>query len=286
MPDAPACAVWAWFMPPQAPHDVLFQIADDVYRAFCTVLTLRRLLAAAGIPLQEAVSWTVQGMSYPVQGGMNPLLDQPVPPPGPAGIAVKLRMPSDPIAAAVAPMPVASGSPEQSSAPPSAGARSVLEAIDAEWQSIILLERQLDALRRQLSGVQGTMQTLNRDLDPDERLYSDSMDKKDWSDTRRWLRDALAHVSKAIRSHDIGVTSAAGSRRRFEQLYKDYVEPRRPFPGMEAEQLAFEQHRKTTQSLLQQMQSTHAFATRDGIQRAQQVLARIAVRVRAARAKR
>ena len=164
-------------------------------------------------------------------------------------------------------------------------ARNTLEAIDAEWQSIIQIERQLEAVRRQLGGMQATLQSLNRDLDADERLFADNLDKKDWQDARRWLRDALAHVSRYIRAHDIGVTSSAGNRRRFEELYVQFVEPRRPFPHMEAEQLAFEQHRKTNQNLLVQMQSTHASAARDGVQRARMVLSRIAAKVRKARSK-
>ncbi len=299
IPDVPSCPVWVWFKPYAAPQDAVYQIPDDAFRAFGALITPRRLLAAVGIDAAQAYSWTVQGVTCEGQGGANPLLDQPLPFPGPAGIAFHMLVPVAgpvpilPMSAVppATPLPVAQVQVAQAPVGPvspaaSGGSLNTLEAIDADWRSIIQIERQLDAVRRQLGGIQGTLQSLNRDLGSDERLYADNLDKKAWQDTRRWLREALAQVSKYIRAHDIGVTSSAGSRRRFEQVYREFVEPRRPFPGMDAEQLAFEQHRKTTQNLLVQMQSTYASAARDGVQRAQLVLNRIAAKVRSARAKR
>lgn len=284
VPQSPACPVWAWYKPPQAPNDVVLQIPDEAYRTVPNGITLRELLNAADIPLREASAWTVHGLTFPVEGGANPLLDQPLPPAGPAGIVVHVQAPDLPLPRSE---PLTSNSPQvHGTSEPLAASQAVLEAINAEWHAIIQHERQVDALRRQLGAVQGTLQSLNRDLDPDERLYADTLDKKDWQDTRRWLRDALALVGKTIRAHDIGATSAAGNRRRFEELYKQFVEPRIPFPGMELERLAFEQHRKNNQSLITHMQTAHAFAARDGVQRAQQVLSRIAAKVRTARAKR
>ncbi len=290
IPGVPSCPVWVWFKPYAAPQDIVFQIPDDAFGVYGGVLTPRRLLASVGLDAAQADSWTVQGVTYDAQGWASSLLDQPLPLPGPAGVAVHMPAPATtPVQAAPSgTVPLAVPVSPVVQVPPAAsgGSLNTLEAIDADWQSIVQIERQLDAVRRQLGGIQGTLQSLNRDLDSDERLFADNHDKKEWQDTRRWLREALAHVSKYIRAHDIGVTSSAGSRRRFEQIYREFIEPRRPFPGMEAEQLAFEQHRKTTQNLLVQMQTTYASAARDGVQRAQSVLNRIAAKVRAARAKR
>ncbi|MBX3439282.1 MAG: hypothetical protein KF861_17460 [Planctomycetaceae bacterium] len=279
--DRAECVAWAWYRPALAPQSVHFQIPEDVHRSSSGALTLRRLLEAGGIASHEALSWTILGMTYPVLQGANPLLDQPLPVPGPAGISVQIASPLSTVPTIVPPLGAIDPVQE-----PSGAASPVLEALNAEWLAIVQIERQVDALRRQLGSVQGTLQSLNRDLDPDERLYSDSQEKREWQDARRWLRDALSQVSKAIRAHDIGVTSAAGNRRRFEQLYKDFIEPRQPFPGMDVERMVFEQHRKNNSNLVMQMQSAHAFAARDGVQRAQAVLSRIAARVRGARAKR
>jgi hypothetical protein len=288
IPELPSCQFWVWFKPSQAPHSVLFQIPEGIWRAHAPALTLRRIVAAAGIDASGVHSWALNGVTCDAQGGANPLLDQPVPLPVPPGIAVQMAVPlATPAMTAAPPVPQpAVAAAVTPGAPLTAEGRNVLEAIDAEWQAIIQIERQLEAVRRQLGGIQATLQSLNRDLDADERLYADNLDKKEWQDARRWLREALAHVSRYIRAHDIGVTSSAGNRRRFEEIYLQFVEPRRSFPALEAEQLAFEQHRKTNQNLLLQMQSTYAAAARDGVQRARMVLSRIASKVRAARAKR
>jgi hypothetical protein len=288
IPELPSCKFWAWFKPSQAPHSVLFQIPEGIWRTHVAALTLRRILSAAGLDAAGVHSWTLNGVTCAAQGGAHPLLDQPIPLPAPPGIAVQMNVPiaAPPISAAPpVPQPAVTAAVAPA-APLNAQARNLLEAIDAEWQAIIQIERQLEAVRRQLGGLQATLQSLNRDLDADERLFADNLDKKDWQDARRWLRDALAHVSRYIRAHDIGATSSAGNRRRFEELYGQFVEPRRPFPAMEAEQFAFEQHRKTSQNLLLQMQSTQAAAARDAVQRARMVLSRIAAKVRAARSKR
>src|SRR5690606_18464790 len=95
-----------------------------------------------------------------------------------------------------------------------------LQAFEADWHALLTLETQLAAARKQLGALQGQLQSLNRDLSPDERLAADNQDNKDWQDARRWLRDALASVSRWIRDHDIGMVSAAGNRNHFEQIYE------------------------------------------------------------------
>ncbi len=285
VPPLSGCVLWGWIKPAQAPADLLIHVPVETYRTYGASLTLRGIVIAAGVDPSQVVTWTVQGMSYEAQGGTNRLLDQPLPFPGPQGISVRVaagRSAAVPITAAppsVAAMPT-------SGVPASGEALITLEAIDAEWQTIITIERQLEAVRRKLGDIQGQLGSLNRDLSSDERLFSSAQDKKDWDDARRFLRDNLAQVGRYIRAHDIGVTSTAGHRKRFLEVYERFIEPKLAFPGMEAEQFAFEQHRKTSQTLLLQMQTTHAAAARDGVQRARMVMARIAAKVQMGRNKR
>ncbi len=284
VPHLPGCVLWGWAKPVSDPSGLLINVQEEVYQAFGPALTLRGIVAAAGINPAHVAAWTILGMTYEGQGGANPLFDQPLPFPGPQGIAVHLSM--SPVAApmrgTVAPQPAM----PTTSAPASGNALPALEAIDAEWQTIIQIERQLEAARRKLGDIQGQLGSLNRDLGSDERLFSSAQDKKDWDDARRFLRDNLAQVGRYIRAHDIGVTSTAGNRKHFKEVFERFVEPKQAFPGMEAEQLAFEQHRKTSQTLLLQMQNAHAAAARDGVQRSRSVLARIAAKVQMGRNKR
>ncbi|MCA9109141.1 MAG: hypothetical protein KDA52_04275 [Planctomycetaceae bacterium] len=280
----PGCVVWGWFKPAAAPQSVMINVPDNIYQVYGPALTLRMVMHSTGFDASQVQAWTIQGITYESQRGANPLLDQPLPYPGPQGIAIhfgSVATPTMSIAPAQSMMPMPA-----SSTPATGNELFTLEAIATEWQSIILLETQLDAARRKLGDIQGQLSSLNRDLGSDERLLSSAQDKKDWEDARRFLRDNLFQVGRYIREYDIGVTSSAGNRKHFEEVYVQFVEPRQAFPGMEQEQLAFEQHRKTGQTLLQHMQTAHAAAARDGIQRARSVLTRIAAKVRTGRHKR
>jgi hypothetical protein len=298
---SPGCVVWAWFKPASAPSDILLQIPAETHAA-CGPISLRRALQSLGLPVESAFSWSVQGATWPTLGGANPLLDQPLPLPGPWGnpaISVRMYSQTPPAMPSVLPqaapaMPLTPLQGPQIAGPPHAGAgrpadlsdERALMTFNADWHALLTLETQLSAARKQLGALQGQLQSLNRDLSPDERLAADNQDRKDWQDARRWLRDALAVVARWIRDHDIGMVSAAGNRNRFEQIYEQHVVPKQSFPGLAAACQEFEQHRRTAQHLLTQMQSAQQNASRDGVNRARQVLQRIAAKVRKANEKR
>jgi hypothetical protein len=293
-PGQPGCGLWAWFKPAAAPTDILLQVPAEAHAA-CGPISLRRALQMLGVPVESAVSWSVQGAMFAVQGGANPLLDQPLPSPGPWGDpAISVRLAAQEVPVAAPPVRTTTALPMSSPTPAGVGAPAAsdisderaLHAFEADWHALLTLETQLSSARKQLGALQGQLQSLNRDLSPDERLAADNQDTKDWQDARRWLRDALASVSRWIRDHDIGMVSAAGNRNRFEQIYQQHVVPRRPFAGLAAACHEFEQHRKTAQHLLIQMQLAQQNASRDAVNRARQVLNRIAAKVRKAKEKR
>jgi hypothetical protein len=171
-------------------------------------------------------------------------------------------------------------------ASPRSDTAAVFSRIEADWNAILLMENHQDAARKQLNGMQMRLNALNRDLNVEEARAADSADRVDWQEARRWLRDVAARVSRFIKEHDVGTTSNAGMRLQFESIYREHVQPRRPFPGMEQSAREFEMHRKTMQHLLANMQTALAQAATDGEKRAQMVLSRIAARVRTQRAKR
>ncbi len=274
--DKPDCRFWVWFRPPNDPASLMLQIPAKRFAPFNEDLTLRRLLLAAGVESSHVVSWTVEGETFDAHGGANTQLDQPVPAPQPEqNTSISVRLNVDPANAHTPFVP-----------PPIYDPQRMLESINADWQAVLLLERQLEALRRQLTTTDSKLQSLNRALSPEEHACSDNNDRKEWQDTRRWLRDALAQVSRCTRAFDIGIVSVAGNRKWFEQIYDDFVRQSKPFPELPMAQQAFQQHRKTTQTLLAKMQSAQSMAASDGIARAQQVLGRIAAKVREAKAKR
>lgn len=314
LPGLPQSPVWLWFgagevhvsVPPET-HAPPWNPAGPL------PVTARMLAAAAGLDAARVAGWSAFGQSFDAQGGANPLLDQPLPPTPGTPVQVTFTIAAAPAPAvppagqadsgllgvlAAAPQvdgAVAAAPPSDWKAGPSVPSREAaadpdaartLTAMEADWNAIQQLERQLNAVTKQLNAMQGKLQTLNRDLNPVERVAADSNDVKDWNDVRRFLRDRSAEVSRQIRAFDIGTVSAAGDRRRLEDIVEQYVRTKRPFPQMAAAAQQFEAHRKTCQTLLSQSSNALSKANSEGEAKARVVLQRIAKKARDKRAKR
>ncbi|RPI78701.1 MAG: hypothetical protein EHM42_13215 [Planctomycetaceae bacterium] len=156
----------------------------------------------------------------------------------------------------------------------------------ADWNACLQLEQQLEAAAKQLNATLTRLNTLNRELSPEESRFADQQDKREWQDARRWLRDATAKVSRFLKEHLVGITSAAGKRDSYETLYKQFILPRRSFEGMAQADREFAGYRKLLQSLLNNMNSAQGSAVQDAERRAQAIITRMAARVRAAKSRR
>lgn len=286
--DGPQSFVWAWFKPATAPQGLIVRLPDDVSQV--PGLTLRAILNLTGVDPTWLAMWQVQGMSFPGMGGVNPLLDQPLPPPvagADPNIAIFVAAPQPSFAPMAMPMMAQAPMPmmppmRASNQPITAQTAEVLERLDVEWTAAMDVEKDLDRLRKMLVDMMSRLKSLNRDLNPDERLYSSREDKQDWLDARRFLRDSDNRLRAAVKEFDIGDPSSAGHKRHFEGLYSQFVQPRLPFDGMEQALNGFEFYRKLLTTLHGKMNSVYLAAQSNAERRAQMVLARIANKVREA----
>jgi hypothetical protein len=240
-------------------------------------LTMRRVVAATGIDPRQVVLWSLYGAAYDAQQGTNPALDFPVPEPGTAAD------PSIHVFLHALPAAVAAPLPQQAVARQEGAATDVFARMHAEWNLCLLVEQQLGAAAKQLNGTQLRINSLNRDLSSEEARAADQLDKKEWQEARRWLRDIASRISRFLRDHHIGMTSVAGKRGSFEAIYEQYVVPRRHFEGIAQSEREFEQYHKSLQTLLNNMNAAQTSAVQDGERRAQVVLQRISAKARAAR---
>jgi hypothetical protein len=156
------------------------------------------------------------------------------------------------------------------------------EHVEQDWRACNEAERDLSRLRQQLLDMMGRLKTLNRDLTGPERVHSNNQEKKDWQQARRMLRDCTNRLWKCVKAHDIGYTSSAGQRRWFEETYEKYIAPRRHFDGFLEADRAFGAYRKIVTTLHIEMTNALSIAQLDGERKAQQVLARIAEKIREA----
>jgi hypothetical protein len=156
------------------------------------------------------------------------------------------------------------------------------EHVEQDWRACQEAEKDLSRLRQQLLDMMGRLKALNRDLTGPERVHSTNQEKKDWLQARRMLRDCTNRLWKCVKAHDIGYTSSAGQRRHFEETYEKYIVPRRHFEGFLDADRAFGTYRKIVTTLHIEMTNALSSAQLDGERRAQQVLAKIAEKIREA----
>lgn len=282
----PPLAVWGWFKPPQAPNSVVLQTPPELWRAG-QALTVRHLAAAAGI--EALIGWTVYGQHMVWDEQTAALLDLPLPCPAVGGDAQVILWSAATAATSVMAPPVATPA---YSAPGAAGdlrpgedPGPLFDLIASYWSAIQHIEIDVRRARKQLEQALARLTGLNRDLNTEEAAAADNLDKKDWQDARRWLRDGAAGLSRCIKEIDIGALSGAGQRHRFEDIFNRYVQPRIPFPGLQQAVIDFEMHQKTAQSVLQSAQSALSKGSADGERRANAVLQRIAGKIRQRRNK-
>ena len=279
-----AIGIWVWCKPQHAPLDLIVRVPVESFQACGGMLSLRQIIAGTGAEMGQVHGLTIHSTFIDVGGGSNPLLDHAVPAASP-WVEVSIRMHAVVACSMPAGMPsiasmVGSGSGLL------AGSQGSAMAIQTDWTAVTQAETQLMSLRKQLATVQGRLLSLNRDLNADENVASDNADRKEWQDARRWLRDCAGLASRYIKEADTGVTSMAGNKGRLEQLVQEAKAGRLSPQQMASAQNEIEAHRKTVTNIQNQMQNALQAAGRDGEQRAQQILTRIAAKVRAHRSKR
>ena len=284
-------ALWAWFRPAAIPTGLMLVVPAPLFTepSVAGFLTVRQLIAAAGLDPSQILCWSLSGMNFDAAGGHSPLLDQRLPAPSAGGnLEISVWMAAAPTWPAMAgPMPEYLAPVAGQSAAPSAGISpqdwQLLEAMDSCWNGVVQLEVRVATIRKELGSGISRLNTLNRDLSSDERRTCDSKDLQEWADARRWLRDSISVLSRSVKEIDTGTTSGAGRRHRFEEIHRNHVVPRIPMPGMAQIVNEFEGYRKILQNVLAAAQANVARAGRDAENRANGVLSRIGQKMRARR---
>jgi len=271
--------VWAWFRPPQAPNAVVFQLPPELFAAVTNSprLTMRMLLAAVG--MEAVVGWTLYGQQFALDAETMRWLEADLP--QPTGNDQHLTFWA-PLAAVAMPNPVAATATPTAGSDLAAGENPGphFEMIEFFWTNILYLESDVRRARTQLEHSISKLNGLNRDLSPEEANSADTVDRQQWQDARRWLREAISSLTRSTKEIDVGLLSAAGQRNRFLDIYEKFVKSRTPFPGIKQAVVDFEMHQKAARNVLQAAQAAINKGTSDGERRATLILQRIAQKVR------
>ncbi|QDU46738.1 hypothetical protein Mal52_52600 [Symmachiella dynata] len=286
--DSPQQFLWVWYKPSHLPCGVVVNIPDETFRSYRQrqQLTLRTVLSWLGLEPGCVWQWTQYGVTYDAQQGASAYFDQPLTDPVPgvdSGVAISLLAPAMPVAPPIAPPAAPSSAPPFAplpGGPVPTDIGDLFENIDTDWKAIVKAERDLALCRKKLVDTLTRLGSLNRDLNHEEQLSADTADKAAWMDARRWLRETASRVSRYLKDCDVGDTTSAPKRDWMKQTYEQYIVPKQVFDGIQHAQREFEGYRKMVQTLFVNMNGAHASAVSDGERRAQQVLARIAAKVR------
>ena len=284
---------WAWFRPAAIPTGIMFLIPAELFADASVVagLSLRRLIAFAGLDPGQILCWTVNGMNFDAIGGGSPLLDQILPsPPAGGSLSVSVWMavtphPAWPTAPQYAPAysgPVR-GTPAYGAGAISTDDQHLLDAIEANWKDVLALEVRIGSLRKEIGSVTARLGSLNRDLNSHERLVCTSKDLGDWADCRRALRDATMVMARSVKEIDLGTTSGAGKRHQFEEIHRNHVVLRMPFPEIKQAVNEFETYRKILQSVIGAAQASLSRGGREAEMHANSFLQRVHAKAMAKR---
>jgi hypothetical protein len=213
-----------WFKPEGEPFALTFRILQRSFQisGMDQLLTTENLLKGVGIAAAEVASWRHEGASPAVMNAANPELGQPLPPPPSDVTHLTLHVSLKP--------------PPQAVAPKESGESEVPEEkwqdLEARWKAILTLEVSIDTLRISMEGLQGEMEAASRHaLTTDEKVHAYNADVAQWNKAKSRVRYALPKMRDFVHR----ATWAAGTpeRKELEEIFKNHIEPRVPYPQMD-----------------------------------------------------
>jgi hypothetical protein len=106
------------------------------------------------------------------------------------------------------------------------------QALEAGWKTILGLEASIDTLRLSMDGLRAEMETAyKKSLGVEEKLHGLQADVAQWNKAKGRVHYALPKVKEFI--HRATWAVAVPERKRLEEVFKNHIEPRIPFPEMD-----------------------------------------------------
>ena len=125
------------------------------------------------------------------------------------------------------------------------------QAIEALWKTILGLEAAIDASRHGMDGLRSEMESmLKRHLSVDEKLNALQNDVTQWAKAKSRIQYALPKVREFV--HRATFALAVPERKRLDDIVKNHLEPRIPFPEIDRLREQLEHLQKDRQVLFAQ----------------------------------
>lgn len=205
-----------WFKPEGEPFGLAFRIPPKSFQipGLAQHLTTENLLKSVGLAAAEVESWRHEGAAVSE-------LKHPLPPPPPDVTHLNLYVSLKPPQAAAA---EASGEPEIP--------ESKWQELEARWKAIQDVEASIETSRISMEGLRAELEAASsKTLTTEEKIHALNADVAQWNKAKSRVVYALPKVREFIHRS----TWAAGTpeRKQLEDLFKNHIRPRIPFPGMD-----------------------------------------------------
>jgi hypothetical protein len=213
-----------WFKPEGEPSALTFRIPQESFQipGMGQRLTTENLLKAVGIAAEEVESWRHDGASHSGMNGPDSELGHPLPPPPQDVTHLNLYVSLKPPPRAVA--------PDESYEPEIPEAK--WQHLEARWNAILGLEASIDTLRISMEALRAEMEASSRrTLTADERVHALNADVAQWNKAKSRAHFALPKAREFI--HRATWAAGAPERKKLEELFKNHIRPRIPFPQVD-----------------------------------------------------
>jgi hypothetical protein len=203
-----------WFKPEDEPFALTFRIPQSSFQipGLGQRLTIETLLKAVGLATEEVESWHPQSndLGHPLS---PPPQDVPY-----LNLYVTLKPPPQAVAS------TDSCDPEIPEAK--------WQELEARWKAILELEASMEALRVSMEGLRAEMDASSRrTLTTDEKVNAPNADVAQWNKAKSRALYALPKLREFI--HRFTWATATPERKKLEELFKNQIRSRIPFPQMD-----------------------------------------------------
>jgi hypothetical protein len=213
-----------WFKPEGEPCALTFRIPQQSFLipGMGQRLTTENLLKAVALAPEEVESWRHEGVQHSGMNGSNPELRNPLPPP-----------PED---VAHLSIYVCLKTPSQISAPQECGEPEIApekwQDLEARWKAILGLEATMETLRQNMEALRAEMEaSAKKMLSAEEKIHALNSDVAQWNKAKGRIHYALPKVREFI--HRATWSLGTPERKRLEEIFKSFIQPRIPFPEMD-----------------------------------------------------
>jgi hypothetical protein len=205
-----------WFKPEGEPFGLTFRIPPKSFQlpGMGPRLTAENLLKAVGLATEEVESWRHDS-------GPSSELGHPLPPPpqDATHLHLHVRLKSPQVV-----VPTESGEPEIPEAK--------WQDLESRWTTILGLEASIDALRMSMEALWGELEASSRrTLTAEIKQHALNADVAIWNQAKSRVHFSSPKAREFIHR----ATWAAGTpeRKKLEEIFKNHIRPRVPFPGVD-----------------------------------------------------